>query len=66
MVAKDKDEEEEEEEPVWINIFEKEIYHPANRLRSFLSLGHSVNRSIGHSVTQSLTIFNIDMDGRTD
>ena len=34
------------------------IYHPVNRLRSFLSLGHSVTRSLGHSVT----IFNIVTD----
>ena len=28
-----------------------EIYHTVNRLRSFLSLGHLVTRSLGHSVT---------------
>ena len=26
----------------------KKIYHTVNRLRSFLSLGHSVTRSLGH------------------
>ena len=30
------------------------IYHTVNRLRSFLSLGHSVTWSLGHSVTRSL------------
>ena len=36
--------------------FATQIYHPVNRLRSFLLLGHLVTRSLGHSVT----IFNID------
>ena len=34
------------------------IYHPVNRLRSFLLLGHSVTRSLGHLVT----IFNMLTD----
>ena len=32
-----------------------QIYHPVNRLRSFLLLAHSVTRSHSHSVT----IFNV-------
>ena len=31
------------------------IYHPVNRLRSFLLLGHSVTRSFSHSVTRSFS-----------
>ena len=34
----------------------KEIYHLVNRLRSFLSLGHSVTWSLDHSVTRSLSV----------
>ena len=40
-----------------INSFTKKIYHTVNRLRSFLSLGLWVTWSLGHLVTQSLSIF---------
>ena len=38
----------------YMHTLHKKIYHTVNRLRSFLSLGHSVTWSLGHSVTRSL------------
>ena len=42
--------------------FLEEIYHTVNRLRSFLSLGHSVTRSLGLSCHPVTIIFNIVTD----
>ena len=43
-----------------------EIYHTVNRLRSFLSLGHSVIWSLNHLVTQSLGRYFQQIHERTD